>query len=1264
MSTESARLTPLTAHLAPPLPTVLAGRYRIDRQLGAGGMGVVYLAHDLTSDRTCALKLLHRHRVGPHGLYRFKREFRAASRLDHPNCLRAQVLDRWDDGGHHGGGWFFTMDHAAGGPLRPAAWARWQDLVPLVMQVLAALDHLHAKQMVHRDIKPPNILLDAAPTRERPRPRVLLADFGIAKMFDTEDLALGEVLGSLAYLAPEQLEGHADPRSDLYALGLVMYEALAGAHPQAALLDASACTPVDARRWLALRRQALPPLAARLPEVPPALTALVMRLVEPRPEGRPATAADVLDELVAATCDRGMISLPPLRRAAYLAAPRLAGRQDERARLRDFVAAVATGAGQGVPFICFLSGPAGAGKSRLAAQLVEAAGERGARLEMGTWRPEEGGPWPLRGLFQVATLERFAGALTQAATDVPWLPGAHTTTTGPDQQAPPTLPLPSLPGGGDPSADREAHQWAVYRQVADAVLAEASHQPLLFVFEDAHWADIPSLELLGFLLRSVAQARLGPRPPRLGILVTHRPAPGHVALADLLALARDHQAALEIALGPLDVAGATDLVASMLMVPPAPEVAAFTGRIYPHSEGNPLALTQTLHLLLATGRLHRRPGAGWDLADTALAGAELPRSVDQAIGDRAARLGADAKRALAAAAVIGRTFEFTLLEAASDMDAGLLIDCLDEAIRADFLLEHQHRPGVYQFVHEYLRDAIVARLPAADRRALHAATAAALDRRHGASPEVAAELAHHQREAGQRAAACASFARAADFAALTCAFARAADHFDSALALAAEPDAAPDPTLFERHADACLYAGRYDQAAASYARRLATVSAPLARAELLRKCAEVEFRRGHTGRAGEELEQVLDTLGERLPRRRPAVIAGIVGNVGLFAARDRWPRSDAPGDRAGDRAGDRDRLCAWTYLRAAEVFYFNDLARSYYYNIKGLNLAERLGPSRELAVGLAQQAYIMATLGLRRWSSRCLDRARSCAERLGPLDKVWERLMRGMSLGCAGDAHGYAREVRAAEALLADTPEPMRLRQAWTLRSEALMSTGDIEEAERTAHELLRLSGELQDPRSESWGLRLVAQAHGRRGQHGRAIEIYERAIQQGRAGGDTSSALLAEARLAWSLLFHDRIDEALRRAVHAAGAWSRLGLRHPSAVHDGVLLAAAALVLHRNGRLPADAARAVTRTQLLRWPHARAVRLSAPLFLAGSAALAWARHRPARSRRLFSRALAVADGHALAGERSDVEALADLLERRQLRSRTASSASSTVTGA
>jgi serine/threonine protein kinase len=206
---------------------VIAGRYRLEGRLGFGGMSTVHLAFDMRLERRVAAKLLAEHLADdPTFVSRFQREAQAAARLVHPNIV--QIFDSGLD--EHSGRHFIVMEYIEGQScaeiLRDDGWVQVDEAVAIIEQACEGLHYAHRHGVVHRDVKPGNLLR----AREG---EVKLADFGIAKATEQSSITqVGSVLGTAAYLAPEQARGEeAGPRADLYALGVVAYQLISGRLP-------------------------------------------------------------------------------------------------------------------------------------------------------------------------------------------------------------------------------------------------------------------------------------------------------------------------------------------------------------------------------------------------------------------------------------------------------------------------------------------------------------------------------------------------------------------------------------------------------------------------------------------------------------------------------------------------------------------------------------------------------------------------------------------------------------------------------------------------------------------------------------------------------------------------------------------------------------------------------------------------------------------------------------------------------------------------
>ncbi|HET8623653.1 MAG TPA: serine/threonine-protein kinase [Gemmatimonadales bacterium] len=288
------------AEVSAPLAELLRDRYTIDHELGHGGMAVVYLAHDLEHSRPVALKLLRPGLVASLGPARFLREIRLTAELQHPNIL--PVLDSGDAGGQL----WFTMPYIEGETLRGRLGREIQlsvdEAIRIAREIASALDYAHQRAIVHRDIKPENILLSQG--------HALVADFGIAKALGeaagSRLTETGLVIGTAAYMSPEQAAGEAvDARTDLYSLGCLLYESLAGEPPFTG----------PTGQALIMKRLAGPPRSLRIirPDVPIAVDLAIQHALAPEPEDRFASAAELAHALTVQSPPEATAPPPPRR---------------------------------------------------------------------------------------------------------------------------------------------------------------------------------------------------------------------------------------------------------------------------------------------------------------------------------------------------------------------------------------------------------------------------------------------------------------------------------------------------------------------------------------------------------------------------------------------------------------------------------------------------------------------------------------------------------------------------------------------------------------------------------------------------------------------------------------------------------------------------------------------------------------------------------------------------------------------------------------
>ncbi len=273
-----------------PAGTVVAERYRIVRTLGQGGMATVYLAADSLTGGKVAVKVMHADLANdPEFVRRFATEARAAASLDHPNIVR--VLDY----GSYEGVRYIVQEYIEGNTLKDIIRRHgaidYRLATPLLIQVALALEHAHKREVIHRDIKPQNILIT-------PDMVAKVTDFGIARASSTNTITLtgGVVMGSVHYFSPEQARGgQVTARSDLYSLGIMFYEMLTGTLP----FDGESSVAVAIKHL-----QEVPPAPSTIvSSLPPALDRIINRAIQKNPDARYQSARELVDELDAFMVD-------------------------------------------------------------------------------------------------------------------------------------------------------------------------------------------------------------------------------------------------------------------------------------------------------------------------------------------------------------------------------------------------------------------------------------------------------------------------------------------------------------------------------------------------------------------------------------------------------------------------------------------------------------------------------------------------------------------------------------------------------------------------------------------------------------------------------------------------------------------------------------------------------------------------------------------------------------------------------------------------
>src|SRR5581483_10085431 len=487
LSASAAPPEPAAEPAAEPLPgdvpAEIAGRYRVKRFLGQGGRKRVYLSDDKATGTEVAVALYDTEGVAAAIQARARREAEAMRKLgDHDQIVT--VLDTGEDDGnpyivsrYMPGGDVEGLLRAAGGRLEV------ERAVEIAADVTRALEHAHARGIVHRDLKPANVWIDDDG-------HARLGDFGLATTEARSRVSGGTLVGTVAYLPPEQALGEAaGPQSDLYSLGALLYEMLSGQPP----FPGDDAVSIISQH---LHADPVPP-SRHNPEVPEAIDRVVMGLLAKRPGDRPASAAEAREQLLAALEEPAVERAEerPANPLESLAGGVFVGREQELELLREAVDAALAGRGS----LQLLVGEPGIGKTRASEEVATYARVSGARVYWGRCRDDDGAPayWPW-----VQAIRAYARDADPVA--LAWQLGAGAAEVA--QLIPEVAEkLDIEPAKG---SDSEEARFRLFDSVTSLLLAAARDRPILLVLDDLHWADEPSLLLLRFAARELASSGL------------------------------------------------------------------------------------------------------------------------------------------------------------------------------------------------------------------------------------------------------------------------------------------------------------------------------------------------------------------------------------------------------------------------------------------------------------------------------------------------------------------------------------------------------------------------------------------------------------------------------------------------------------------------------------------------------------------------------------------------------------------------------------
>ena len=787
--------------------------YQLKELVGSGGFGQVYRAVQPSVDREVAIKvILPEFSDHPDFVARFQAEARTIAKLEHPHIV--PLYDYWQDDD----GAFLVMRYIRSGSLRDRLKAdgalRQQDLGPILEQICDALAVAHAEGVIHRDLKPENILVDE-------RGKAYLTDFGIAKDLSGNSLTkTGGFMGSAAYLAPEQAQAEPiTPSTDIYALGVLLYELFTGEHPFPNL------TTIQ----LIQHHMDEP-----LPHVDPAaVDDAIQHATAKKPEARPVDVQGFAAELrgaLAAPTDGKELTTPPFATSDELVArPVFVGREADLAWLDQHLTKALDSGGR----VAFVAGGPGRGKTSLVNEFAYRSAEQHSDLIT-----VFGSANAFSGLGDPYLPFRDALAMLTGEVEAKWAGGLISTEQARSlwELTPTTLSMlldhgPELldvfvethelggraaaAGASDTrinalraQAARDRHgvqQTQLFEQYTAVLRTLAGDRPILLVLDDLQWADGASISMLFHLGRRLESA------PIL-ILSTFREE--EVALGrdgerhpleKVVAELRRSYGDIRLGLDEAEETNERQFLNSLLDSEPNAFGADFREALFDRTGGHPLFSVELLRSMQESGDLIQddrgrwvpRPSLKWD---------RLPERVEAVIQERVGRLEDELREMLSVASVEGEQFTAEVVAQVQEIQERHLLRQLSGELEKRHRLIHEQGEvhagsrilSRYRFSHQLFQRYLYNELSAGERRLLHQEVAQTLQDLHAEDlDEISVQLARHYREAGDVAQAVEQYMAAGKRARRLYANQEALGHFNHALELASDPN---DEMMGERGA--------------------------------------------------------------------------------------------------------------------------------------------------------------------------------------------------------------------------------------------------------------------------------------------------------------------------------------------------------------------------------------------------------------------------------------------------------------------------------
>lgn len=1136
---------------------LIGNRYSIIEELGRGSVSTVYRALDTKENQAIALKILTKQRRDEESILRFKKEVEKMSRIDHPRIVKQL------DCGDYDGRSFLAMELFEGKSLHERLKARKLSLdasVEMVRQVAEGLEYVHNRGILHRDLKPKNILIKGDEAK--------ITDFCMARIVNLVEMQdRNAVQGTFPYISLEQaglMPVAPDERSDLYSLGVIFYELVTGELP---------FKGEDIGSFLHQHIVQIPKNPRELnPEIPPVLEKVILKLLKKGPEERYQSAKGFLADLdriiqlrvkkkIHEAFDLGLED----RKSKLSFHTGFIGRGQELSVLKEELRLAAGGKGR----LCLISGTAGVGKTRLINELRPYAEENGMLFVSGKCN-KYGASLPYSPFaeavaeyvdlmkrkppqemeIQVRNIRRVLGELGGAITKI--APALETF-------------IGKMPELVELEPERERMR---FFNVAYSFFSSIStpNNPVIIFLDDLQWSDLGTTKLLHFIAPKLSGTHLL-------ILGSYREEeiPKEHPLAILLKNCRESGMVYrEINLRPLqpkemgllikDTFGYKEEVPGQLLM-----------TVQERTKGNPFYSLQMLRSLVDEKVLYLEESQ-WKFDEEKIRRVDLPSSLIELLLGRLDQLKPEIKRILTYASVIGREFSYKLLKGITKKPAEEILGVLDEALIHVFIWE---KPGLikgaYTFSHDKIREALYEKLGPEERRGLHEEIAGYLEEEHKDDIEqVIYDLAYHYPKGLNKDKALHYSIAAGDRAKSIYANEEVLRFYEVALALLEEKGIRAGDRLWlrlrEGMGDAYCLLGEYDRSISCYKDVSHYTKTGLEKARLLEKQGYAIFEKGDLQRAVEYYEAGLKILNIRIRKSFAGTGVQLLAQIWIQMRLTLFPFEIAQHKLRTSRVA---LLRVKILLRLSYVYWFFNTIKCLAVHLFGINIAEHIGPTKELGQTYSGHGIAMSAIPFFKRGLKYQFRALEMAEKLNDPWSV------AQSQSFLGIVHYYIQEwdnsiswLTKATAGLQRLGDPWENILAYIHLGYNYRNKSDFEEAQKYLQIAYDSACRVKDLRSMGQSLSGLCEVYAFKGEIGKAEELIPKAVEYCEKASDILVLAMALRDYAQILLRKGEHEKSIIQARRSKRLIEKYFFRSDYVVPTYLVLAEASLKRTEQGNL------------------------------------------------------------------------------------------------